>query len=179
VLNFPPAPPSLAAATDRSASLAIHEFQCPQYLCDGRIVYRPSPEEIGFYEFHRWAMNPRDMVTKFTADRIRSGALFKTVVFEESGIEPDYVLQGTIERLEEVDHGNDVRVVCTISAQLLDTHTKSILWHHTASHMAAPESRSVPGIVSSLSDAVRITVDELVKSLGESLTQTLPFAKSE
>ena len=169
VLNFPPPPPSLAALRDIRGALAIQEFQCPQYLCEGRIVYRSSPEEIEFYEFHRWAMNPRDMITQSVADSIRSKALFESVSLKGTGVEPAYVLKGTIERLEEVDEGRDVRVVCTISAQLLDTQTKSIIWTHTASETIAVQNRNVAGVVSSLSTAAGTAVDNLVKSLGDKL----------
>jgi ABC-type uncharacterized transport system auxiliary subunit len=169
VLKFPPAAPSVAPPPDIRGALAVHEFQCPQYLCEGRIVYRSSPEEIGFYEFHRWAMNPGEMITQFVADSVRSQALFKSVALQEAGIEPAYVLKGNIEQLEEVDQGSDVRAVCTISAQLLDTQTKSIVWSHTASHTVAVQNRNVAGVVSSLSAAVRMTVDDLVKSLDETL----------
>ena len=175
VLNFPPPPPSLSAPRDVRGALAIQEFQCPQYLCENRIVYRSSPEEIAFYEFHRWAMNPRDMITQSLADRVRSDALFKSVVLKGTGIETAYVLKGNIERLDEVDEGRDVRVVCTISAQLLDTQTKSIIWSHTESKTIAIEDRNVAGVVSSLSTAASIAVDNLVKSLAE----TLPSATAE
>jgi hypothetical protein len=77
------------------------------------------------------------------------------------------VLKGNIERLEEMDQGRDVRVVCTISAQLLDTQTKSIIWTHTESQTIAVQDRTVAGIVSSLSTAAGMAVDNLVKSLGE------------
>ena len=174
VLNFPPPPPSFAAPRDMRGALAIQEFQCPQYLCEGRIVYRSSPEEIGFYELHRWAMNPRDMITQSVADSIRSEALFESVSLKGTGVEPAYVLRGTIERLEEVDEGSDVRVVCTISAQLLDTHTKSVIWTHTESQTVAVEDRNVAGVVSSLSTAARMAVDNLVKSLAETLPSATP-----
>jgi ABC-type uncharacterized transport system auxiliary subunit len=170
VLKFPPVAPSVAPAPDIRGALAVHEFQCPQYLCEGRIVYRPTTEEIGFYEFHRWAMNPGEMITQFVADSVRSQALFKSVALQEAGIEPAYVLKGNIEQLEEVDHGRDVRAVCTISAQLLDTQTKSIVWSHTASQTFAVQNRNVAGVVSSLSAAVRVTIDDLVKSLRETLS---------
>ena len=118
-------------------------------------------------------MNPRDMITQSVADSIRSEALFQSVVRKGTGVEPAYVLKGNIERLEEVDEGRDVRVVCTISAQLLDTQTKSIIWTHTASETIAVQNRNVAGVVSSLSTAARMAVDDLVKSLAE----TLPSAK--
>ena len=175
VLNFPPPPPSLSAPRDMRGALAIQQFQCPEYLCEGRIVYRSSPEEVEFYEFHRWAMNPRDMITQSIADRIRSQALFNNVAFKGTGIEPAYVLKGNIERLEEMDQGRDVRVVCTISAQLVDTQTKSIIWTHTESQTIAVEDRNVAGLVSSLSTAAAMAVDNLVRSLAE----TLPSATAE
>jgi ABC-type uncharacterized transport system auxiliary subunit len=175
VLNFPPAAPSLSPPTDIRGALAVHEFECRQYLCEGRVVYRPSPEEIGFYEFHRWAMNPRLMITQFVADRVRSEALFRSVALEEAGVETAYMLKGTIERLEEVDQGSDVRAVCTISAQLIDTKTKSIIWSDAASQTVMVQNRNVAGVVSSLSAAVRTTVDDLVKSLG----QALPSVRSQ
>ena len=37
----------------------------------------------------------------------------------------DFVLSGTLERLEEVDDARQVAAVCTISAQLVDTRTRS------------------------------------------------------
>ena len=169
VLTFPPVPTSPAPLPDVRGALAVREFQCPNYLCEGRIVYRPSAEEIGFYEFDRWAMNPRDMVTRFVADRIRSEAIFKSVSLTEVGTEPTYVLNGNIERLEEVDNGREVHAVCTLSVQLMDKQTKSVIWSRTASGTVAVQTRSVAGVVSSLSTAVRMTVDEIVTTLMEAL----------
>jgi len=167
VLSFPPAAPPHAQAPHIPGTLAVDEFQCPQYLCEGRIVYRPSAEEIGFYEFHRWATNPREMVTQFIADSVRSESLFKSVTRQGAGVDAAYLLKGTIERLEEVDQGGDVRAVCTISAQLVDTKSKSIIWSYTASQTVAVQSRNVAGVVSGLSAAARVTVDNLVRSLEE------------
>ena len=169
VLNFPPAPTSPAPVPEVRGALAVREFQCPHYLCEGRIVYRPSAEEIGFYEFERWAMNPRDMITRFVADRIRSGAIFKNVSLTEVGTEPAYVLNGNIERLEEVDDGREVQAVCTLSVQLMDKQTKSIVWSRTVSRTVPVQTRNVAGVVTSLSAAVRMTVDEIVRTLTEAL----------
>jgi hypothetical protein len=88
-----------------------------------------------------------------------SESLFRDVALKRTGSDPAYVLKGNIERLEEVDDGRDVRVVCTISAQLVDTHTRSIIWSGSESQTVAVENRNVPGIVSSLSAAAQLTID--------------------
>jgi ABC-type uncharacterized transport system auxiliary subunit len=168
-LNVPRAAPRSTPPPEELGTLAIREFRCPDYLCEGRIVYRPSEEEVGFYDYHRWATNPRQAITQSIADTLRTKSLFKSVVVQEGNIEAAYVLSGNIERLEEVDRGRDVRAVCTISVQLLDARTRSVVWSHAASETVPVESRNVAGVVSSLSAAARMTVDRLVESMESEL----------
>jgi len=169
ILNFPPPVPQAAPPNGALGPVAIREFQCPEYLCEGRIVYRSSPEEVGFYEYHRWAINPREAITQYVVQGLRTGSLFKSVAIHERGPEAAYVLSGNIDRLEEVDQGRDVRAVCAISAQLLDSRTRSVVWSHTASETVQVEKRDVRGVVSSLSAAARTAADRLLKSMTEEL----------
>ena len=176
VLNFPPPVPQVATSNGALNPVAIREFRCPEYLCEGRIVYRSSPEEVGFYEYHRWGMNPRQAITQYLEEGLRSQSLFKSASVHERGSEAAYVLSGNIERFEEVDENRDVRVVCTISAQLLDTRTRSVIWSHTASETVPVEKRDVRGVVSSLSAAARTAADRLLKSMNEELSATMAQA---
>ena len=115
-------------------------------------------------------MSPRQAITQTMADALRAQSLFQTVALQERGIEPAYVLTGNIERLEEVDQGQDVRAVCTISAQLLEVRTGAVVWSHTASEAVRVEKRDVAGVVSSLSAAARTTVDRLIGSVAKELS---------
>ena len=169
VLNFPPPVPQTAPSNGALGPVAIREFRCPEYLCEGRIAYRLSPEEVGFYEYHRWAMDPRQAITQYLEDSLRAQSLFQSVTVHERASEAAYLVSGSIERLEEVDEGRDVRVVCTISAQLLDSRTRSVVWNHTASETVPVEKRDMRGIVSSLSAAARTAADRLLKSMTEEL----------
>lgn len=178
VLNFPPPVPRPAPSNGALGPVAISEFQCPEYLCEGRIVYRPSAEEVEFYEYHRWAMNPRQAITQYVEDGLRARSLFKSVAVHEHGSEAAYLLSGKIERLEEVDEGRAVRAVCELSAQLLDTRTRSVVWSHRASETVLVEERDMRGVVTSLSAAARIAADRLlgsmVQELSAAIAQTRP-----
>jgi len=170
MLNFPTSAPRIPQIQqDPLGPLEVREFRCPAYLCEGRIVYRPSPEEVGYYEYHRWALSPRQAITSLMADALRTQSLFKTVSFHEPGIQTAYVLSGSIDSLEEVDEARDIRAVCTISAQLLDARKGSVVWNHTASESVSVESRNVDGVVSSLAAAASATVDRLVESMATAL----------
>ena len=169
ILNLPP-PPAQTALSDRPlASVEVREFGCPDYLCEGRIVYRPSAEEVGFYEHHRWASNPRQAITQYLEDGLRVQSPFKSVASHERGSEAGYVLSGNIQRLEEVDQGRDVSAVCTLSAQVLDMRTRSVVWSHTASETIQVEKRDVPGVVSSLSAAAQAAANRLLTSMRQDL----------
>jgi ABC-type uncharacterized transport system auxiliary subunit len=173
MLSFPPPAPSAAPSNPALGPVATREFGCPEYLCEGRIVYRTSAEEVGFYEYDRWAMDPRQAITQYLGEGLRARSLFESVVARERGTDAVYVLSGSIERLEEVDQGRDIRAVCKISAQLLDTRTRSVVWRHTALETVEVEKRDVAGVVSSLSTAARTAVDRLLQSMTAELPATV------
>ena len=77
----------------------------------------------------------------------------------------DFVLSGTLERLEEVDEARQVSAVCTISAQVVASRTGAVVWSGTATERMAVEHRDVPGVVNGLATAVRATVERLVTEM--------------
>jgi ABC-type uncharacterized transport system auxiliary subunit len=169
VLNFPRAAPHATSPQAMLGAVVVREFKCPQYLCDGRIVFRPTPEEVGFYEFHRWAVDPRESITLFLANTLRARSIFTHVASQERGITAAYILTGSIDRMEEVDRGRSVHAECEISAQLVDPQTGSVVWSDTASVSVAVERRNIAGVVNSLTTAAQIAVERLVTSMADQL----------
>ena len=56
----------------------------------------------------------------------------------------DFVLTGTLERFEEVDAERSVTALCTVSAQLVDTETRSVVWRGTATERLPVGQRTWP-----------------------------------
>jgi ABC-type uncharacterized transport system auxiliary subunit len=159
-------PSTQAPASFRGiGTLAIRELRCPDYLCEGRIVYRPTPAEVGFYQYHRWAVSPQAMIAQDLAERVRARSLFATVSGDEARMATDFVLSGTLERLEEVDEAGVVAAVCSLSVQLVDTRTRTVVWSRTATERVPVQQRDVAGLVNGLATAVRATVDRLVTDM--------------
>jgi len=170
ILNFLKPTAYIKAPQGGLGTILVREFRCPEYLCRGPIVYRPSPEEVGFYEYHRWAVNPSQSVTQLMAETLQAQSLFGHVALYEREIEAAYVLNGQIERLEEVDNGRNVVVVCAISAELFDTRAGSIVWNDRASETLSVQKRNVRGVVNALTVATQTTVEHLVKSMATRLS---------
>jgi ABC-type uncharacterized transport system auxiliary subunit len=146
-------------------TLAVRDFACPDYLCDGRIVYRPTRTEVGYYEYHRWAMTLRRMITDSVVGRIRAGGAFTAVETTPHAAGGAYVLTGAIERLEEVDDGRDVQAIVALSAELVDMRAHRTVWQHSEVASEPVRTRDVANVVNSLSVATRRAIDALVTSL--------------
>src|SRR5690348_9352489 len=109
-------------------SVRIEPFRTTNMLRQDRIVYRPSAVEVGFYEYHRWAEPPKDAVTKALADQLTKRRVFQSIEVSDGGEKADFVLRGSIERLQEVDYAGAVRAQVSISAELEDPARQQILW---------------------------------------------------
>ncbi len=162
-LHLPPAPDPPTASLSH-ASVAIREFRSPDYLRQGPLVYRASPEQIGFYDYHRWAADPREFVTSAITDRLRSSGSFADVKVYDGRSPVDYILSGRLEKLEEVDYEGGVKVEIALSAQLIEVRTGVQVWANSATEMAKVDQRKVPAVVSEMSNAMGRAIDDLLSS---------------
>jgi ABC-type uncharacterized transport system auxiliary subunit len=165
VLNLP-APVSVAdAQSPLLGSVAVHEFSAPRFLREGPIAYRESAEQLDFYDYHRWAEDPRRMVTLAMVREMQARGLFRSVdVFDGRG-SADCLMTGAIDHLEEVDDGANVSIEVGLSARLINLRTGEVLWQGASSRDAKVEQRSVPGIVAEMSHEVSDIVEGLVSSM--------------
>jgi ABC-type uncharacterized transport system auxiliary subunit len=160
-LNLP-APPDRPASEKAHASLAIRQFRAPTYLRQGAIVYRTSPEQIGFYAYHRWAIDPRDFVTNAIVDRLRASGSFARVQAYDGSRSVDYVLSGRLEKLEELDYQGGVKVQVAISAEMTSIATGKTVWSNAVSEIGDVDKRDVPAVVSEINRTMERAIEKLV-----------------
>ena len=163
-LNLP-APPDPPAKETVRTSIAVREFQAPAYLRQGSIVYRSTPEEIGFYEYHRWGEDPRALVTSAVIDYLRAGNQYARVSMYNGRPGDDYIFSGKLEKLEEVDYESNVKVEVAISAQIIRVKTGATVWSNTVSEAGPISQRSVPGVVSQMNRTLAVAIDKLLASV--------------
>jgi ABC-type uncharacterized transport system auxiliary subunit len=163
-LHVPP-PPDPPARPDVHASLAVREFRSPGYLRQGPLVYRASAEQIGFYDYHRWATDPRQFVTTVIADRLRASGNFADVTVYDGRSHVDYIITGRLEKLEEVDYESGVKVDVALSAQMTDIRTGTTVWANSASDIENVAQRNVPAVVSEMSHAMDRAIEKLLSSI--------------
>lgn len=160
-LHVPP-PPDPAVQEGVRACLAVREFRSPTYLRQGAIVYKTSPEQIGFYNYHRWAVDPREFVTNAAAERLRASGNFTQVKLYDGGLDIDYVLSGRLEELEEVDYGGAVKVEVAISAQMTNLATGATVWTNQVSEVGTVEKRDVAAVVAEMNATMGRAIEKLL-----------------
>lgn len=163
-LNLP-APPDPPAAESVRTSIAVREFQSPSYLRQGPIVYRATPEEIGFYEYHRWATDPRALVTSAVIDHLRASGQFALVSMYDGRPDNQYVFSGKLEKLEEVDYPAGVKVEVAMSGQITRVQTGTTVWSNAVSEVGTVSRRSVPGVVSEMNQMVASAINKLLATV--------------
>ena len=168
-----PAAVDVPSAGEARPSLSVREFHSPTYLREGAIVYRTSPEQMGFYQYHRWAVDPREFVTDAMIDRLRATGRFAEVRAYDGRSDADFVLSGRLEKLEEVDYEGGVRVEVALSAQITDARAGKTVWANAASESARVEKRSVPAVAAEMSQALDNAMQKLLASLTFSTTSSL------
>jgi ABC-type uncharacterized transport system auxiliary subunit len=160
-LNLP-APPDPPTAEDAHTTIAIREFRAPSYLRQGAIVYKPSPEQIGFYAYHRWAIDPCDFVTDSIIDRLSATGTFSRVKRYDGQPDADYVVSGRLEKLEEIDYEGGVKVEVAVSAQMTRRDTGTIVWSKAVSEIGVVNQHDVPTIVSEMSRTMERAIEKLL-----------------
>ena len=167
-LNLP-APPDPPAQDGIRASIAVREFQAPVYLRQGPIVYRTAPEQIGFYEYHRWAEDPRTFLTGAVIDHLRASGQYSMVSAYNGRPDIDYIFTGRLEKLEEVDYESGVKVEVAMSAQITKVATGATVWSNAVSETRPTPQRSVPGVVSEMNRTTDMAINKLLSTVPTSL----------
>ena len=160
-LNVPP-PPDPPVQEGVHGSLGVREFRSPNYLRQGAIVYKTSPEQIGFYEYHRWAVDPREFLTNAVKDRLSASGNFTQVKLYDGRSDMDYILTGRLEKLEEIDYDGGVKVEVAISAQMMNLATGTTVWNNAVSEVGTVAHRDVPAVVSEMNRTMERAIEKLL-----------------
>jgi cholesterol transport system auxiliary component len=171
VLNLPPPAPQPAQSKPSLGSAAVRQFSAPRFLRAGAIVYCQSPEQLGFYNYERWAVDPRSVVTSAFVQVLESRSIFQSVHPSDGGAISDYLITGTLDHLEEVDEGHRVSINVSISAQLINVKTGNVVWSDASSQTTSLEDHAMARLVAGMSQAAEQAITNLVSSMQGRLLQ--------
>jgi ABC-type uncharacterized transport system auxiliary subunit len=178
MLSIAPSEDPPSNGNQKLSAVAVQRFETPAYLRQGRIVYRQTPEQIGFYDYHRWASDPGQVVTGAMIDCVRSAGVFSFVEAYDGHENAEYLLRGRLERLDEVDYKNGVQVEVKLSAQLVNRNTGAAVWTGDTTTTTNVSQREVSSVVHAMDQATQESVEQLVADMKKQLAATLLTAQT-
>jgi ABC-type uncharacterized transport system auxiliary subunit len=120
---------------------------------------------IGFYAYHRWAINPCEFVTNSVIERLRASGDFARVKPYDGRPDIEYVLSGRLEKLEEIDYESGVKVEVAVSAQMTNLATGATVWTKAVSEVGDVSTRDVPAVVSEMDRTMERAIRKLLSPM--------------
>jgi cholesterol transport system auxiliary component len=106
--------------------LKVELFAVAQAFNSPAMAYRSGSYKSEAYRYHRWRVNPGNLVTDFLLRDLRQAGLFKAVFGYDSTARPRFLLEGAVEEFQEKDEGEVWSAALGLNLTLLDTSKEEI-----------------------------------------------------
>jgi ABC-type uncharacterized transport system auxiliary subunit len=102
-------------------TITVERFSAAQLYNSTAMVYQEEPNQRNQYLYHRWRVNPADLVSDYLLRDLRSANLFHGVFHHHSSESGRYLLTGDVEEFRENIDKEDHRAIVSLNVTLLDT----------------------------------------------------------
>lgn len=154
------------AADPAPVTLLLGAWLTSHLYRDDRIVYSSAGEEMGTYEYQRWAEPPAEMIEEVLLRQLRASGRYRAVYTQRSNANGDFLLRGRLYDLKEVAGGSMLAKV-TFEVELRDMKTGATVWTHYYTHDEPVSGKGVANVVSALDKNVQQGVKEVVAGLDQ------------
>jgi cholesterol transport system auxiliary component len=162
--------PADAAAIEKAdtvpVTLLLGQLMTSHLYREDRIVYGNGAEQLGTYEYQRWAEPPAEMIEEVLLRELRASGRYRAVYYRRSNMQGDFALRGRLYDFKEVD-GGKMSARVTLELEMRDLKNGATVWTHYYTHDEPTSGKDVPAVVAALDRNVQRGVKEVVESLDQ------------
>jgi ABC-type uncharacterized transport system auxiliary subunit len=158
--------PAATTSAQFPVSLLVARVTSTHLYRDDRLVYGVSAEELGTYEYERWAEPPVDMIQDSLIASLRSTKQFRSVAAVASNLRGDYLLRAHLESLDEIDKPQ-LAARFTIELELYDPRAAATVWSDSYSHDEPVAGKKVADVITALDENVKTGMNQLSGDLAQ------------
>ncbi|HEX8879338.1 MAG TPA: ABC-type transport auxiliary lipoprotein family protein [Candidatus Acidoferrum sp.] len=133
---------------------------------EDRIVYSTTHEEMGTYQYQRWAEPPTEMIQEVLLRELRSTGRYRAVFAHRSDANGDFLLRGRLYDFKEVS-GSGMVARLTVDFEMRDLKSGTTVWTHYYHHDEPVNGKNVPAVVAALDKNVQRSVKEVLEGLDQ------------
>ena len=169
--NLPPLQTAVSAPS--GPRLIVGRIGTEQALQDARIRYRKGPNEVGTYDYHRWADPPAILVKEALMHTLQASGRYSSVADARSSAEGDYVINGKLLEFEEVD-SSDISTRISLQLNLYDTKSGRTLWSQILSRDQSVVGKSMEDVVQAADRNLTAVLGQAADQIGAAISQQRP-----
>lgn len=118
LLEYPS--PAVSGSGKIGEVIKVELFAVAQVYNTPAMIYQPHPYKSDAYQYHRWRVNPGNMVTDYLLRDLRNSGLFKAVLPSGSSGKSRFLLEGGVEEFQETDAPDGWKAALALNITLLD-----------------------------------------------------------
>lgn len=141
--------PATANRDTHNVSLLLGPLRASHLYREDHIVYSSAGQNMGTYEYQRWAEPPTEMMVDVLLRDLRSSGNYRSVDVLRSNSHGDYILYGRLYDFKEVS-GPSIMARVTCDVELRETKTGSTVWTYFYTHDEPVTGKDIPSVVAAL-----------------------------
>ncbi len=141
------------ASETKDKTLVIRPFTADPLYEQDQMVYKESPFEVKYDHYRRWALPPARLLTLEAEKYFRACRHYRNVSRTVQGDDNFDMLEGHIERFEEVYQNNQRVAVVAIRFEFRNMDTRQLLWRDTIEKKVTISGGHSKDIVKAMSEA--------------------------
>ena len=165
-LTVPADAPAVEKADAVPVSLLLGGLMTSHLYREDRIVYGNGSEQLGAYEYQRWAEPPAEMIQEVLMRQLRALGRYRAVHYQRSNMKGDFALRGHLYDFKEIT-GSQMSARVTLDLEMRDLKNGATVWTHYYTHDEPTGGKDVPAVVAALDKNVQRAVKEIVESLDQ------------
>ncbi|MCS6924264.1 MAG: PqiC family protein [Candidatus Binatia bacterium] len=154
-------------------SLVVRPFTARDPYDRNSMVYRQSPYQLDFYQYHRWAATPAQQVTEWTRRYLGQSGVFAKV-FPTPDATADLALSGIIRQFEEIDHQHTWEAALSIDFWLTRGDQRTPLWFRSYAATQQAAKRNPAAIAEAMSRNLETILRQLIADLAAAIAPLAP-----
>ena len=164
--RFPAMRPKRRNADPYPVTLLLGPLRASHLYREDHIVYSSSGENMGTYEYQRWAEPPTEMLVDVLLRDLRASGRYRAVDVLRSNSHGDYILYGRLYDFKEIS-ASPLMARLTIDLELRETKSGSTVWTHYYSHDEPVSGKDISAVVAALDRNAQRGMGEVKSSLDQ------------
>lgn len=146
-------------------SVQIGRFEVQRIFNRQNILYRFSPHQIQYYEFHHWAVRPDYMITDMVFRHIEASGLTNRVGIDFFETRPYFRIEGMVEALEKLDAGDLFFAHLAMTFKMLRVDDGTQVWEYSFDQRKQIYQEEMVYTVRGLSSILQAQMNVIVSQL--------------